>query len=263
MGGSGMILGGLLGGIGKGMEITALQAREDAMEALREQRRIAQEGREEQTLIGREGRLEDRVIRQEGRADVREENKDKREYTMKSGLLALSQQYKMQENETEFQYKTRLEKIKQQGDANLARLKSGLDRSNDAASIKLKAALDDGQVDSTEVDAAGNIVILYKNGKTEVTAIKAKPTAAEIKAEDEDAEEAAREERRAARRGETVEKPAAKKPAGKKVPDADYNALYSQAAARAQRGEPGYKGLDAAGIEAKVKGILRKNGYDI
>lgn len=263
MAGSGMIIGGLLGGIGKGMEMTALQAREDALEKLRQQRKIEDEGRQEQTLIGREGRLEDRVIRQEGRAETRDIAKDKRDYTVKTGLLALSQQYKMQENETEQQYKERLERIKQAGDANLARLKAGLDRSNDAASIKLKAALDNGQVDSTEVDEDGNLVILYKNGKTETTAIKAKPTAAEIKAEEEDAEDAAREERRRKRNGEPAAAAPAKKAAGKKVGEADYNALYSQAAARVQRGDPGYKGLDAAGIDAKVKGILRKNGYDI
>lgn len=261
--GTARIIGGLLGGLGKGMEMTAMQAREDALEKLREQRRIDGEARGEQRLIGQEDRQEGRVIRQEGRAEERDVRSDQRDYTVKTGLLALAQDYKKAENETEFEYKVRLENIQARNAANLAGVKASLDDRNDAKSQSRAAAIQSGEVSSVETSADGNMVLIYKTGRREVTDIKAKPTAAEIKAEDEDKDEAAREARRAARRGETVEKPAAEKPAGKKVSDADYNALYSQAAARAQRGDPGYKGLDAKGIEAKVKGVLRKSGYDI
>lgn len=256
MGGSGMIIGGLLGGLGKGLEMTALQAREDSLEKLRQQRVIEGEQRDEQTLIGREGRLEKRVMAQEGRAEERDTRSDQRDYVVKTGLLALSQQYKMQENETEFQYKTRLEKIKQQGDETLARLKSGLDRSNDAASIKLRASLEAGQVDSTEVDEAGNIVILYKNGKTETTAIKAKPTATELKVEREEDEDAARDARRAGRGKTPATKPAKEPqdyvdllPLVEQLAKARFNGNYTAAAAWVEK-NPNWK----AQAEASLKG---------
>lgn len=255
MAGSGMILGGLLGGIGKGMEMTALQAREDMLERLRQQRKIEDEGRQEETLIRREDRLEGRVIAQEGRAEERDIRSDKRDYVVKTGLLKLAQEHKMKENETEFEYKARLEKLKQEGDARLARLKSGLDRSNEAAAIRLRASLDADDVDSTEVDASGNIVILYKNGKTEVTSIKAKPTAGELKAEEEAAEEERRAARRAKRNG-TAE-PAKKtedfvdlSAMVQQLADARFGGNYSAAAAWVQQ-NPAWKKQAEASLKGK------------
>lgn len=279
MAGSGMIIGGLLGGLGKGMEMTALQAREDALTEARNQRVVEAEGRSEQRVIASEGRLEGRVMRQEDRAESRDVRSDQRDYTVKTGLLAVAHKQKMLEGETEQAYKIRLkqmdvdadkalERLRQSGAITLAQYNDALDDADDARKagelIVDYKTLPSGQV--VGVTANGNTIApkVTRNGKRE--ALVEKPTATEMKADGEEAADIRREARRAEREGKKPPIAAAapmKKAEGKVISDADYTALYSQAAARVQRGEDGYKGLDAAGIEAKVKGILRKNGYAI
>jgi hypothetical protein len=53
-------------------------------------------------------------------------------------------------------------------------------------------------------------------------------------------------------------------PSGRKTlsPD-DYNVMINDAAARAARGDPAWKGLDAAGIRKKLGDLARAKGYDL
>ena len=250
MAGGGFIVGGLLSGLGKGLEVQAAQNREDALERLRAARQIDTENRGEVRQIAKEDRDEVRTIAS-----------DERAYGAKKSLLETAGEIKQRENETDFDYKVRLEKIRQQGDqtletlkakneASLAAFRSKLDTSRDAASIKLKADIDRaeaaGTLDSVEVDKEGNYVIFFKDGRQQKTDIGAKPTAAMNEAE----EERSREERRAARNrgGASPAKPT-NKPAGQKA--GDIPLLKSDAEADRFTSDPKNKGKLFIGPDGK------------
>lgn len=66
-----------------------------------------------------------------------------------------------------------LENLRTRNDKDLARLKATLDADNDAASQRLKAELETGQVDDVRVAQDGSYVVFKKNGQVLKTNIKA------------------------------------------------------------------------------------------
>lgn len=184
MAGSGMIVGGLLKGLGAGLSMEAAQRRENALIALRRQFQMEDETR-----------AEDRTIRAEDRQETRTIAGEERKATLQVGLLALAQQYKREEWETEQQYEERLLRIKadlesrhiaerggQERETNEAqealnreteRLKSRLRIGEDAASLRLADELDDadrrGEIYKTEVNPDGFIVVTFENGRIVTT----------------------------------------------------------------------------------------------
>lgn len=166
---SGMIVGGLLAGLGRGLEMQAAQMREDALLKLREKMVIDAENRaEERTIAGEQRRGEDLP----GRV----------------GLLGLAQEYKRLEGETEQQYKERLltiqhgneleeigargeqdrvtQGVKFENDKQLERLRSSLDISEDAASQRLAQEIDANEVKSIEAADDGSMLVVYNDGRT-------------------------------------------------------------------------------------------------
>ncbi len=171
MGTGGYILGGLLQGLGKGQELTYLEARDKARDALKRQ-----------DTLDAEGRAEQRDIRKDDRATA-----------AKSDLLGVASRFKREENETEFAYKERMERIKAEEDRKTAGfkgsiderllgVKASLDRESDAASQELKAKLAEadrkGEFVKSEVDANGRIIAVFKDGSMMATPFteKEKPT---------------------------------------------------------------------------------------
>lgn len=163
------LLGGLMQGLGKGMELTYLQNRETALENLRNQRQLEGEGRAESRQIAKEGREAERA----------------------KETAATAQQYKLEQlgvagDETrrtkavEFSYDVKLTKIKADEDRttegfkakldkDLATLKSRLDRDNDEYSQQVKAAIDSGRVKDRVTDTNGRVILVMDDGKMVTT----------------------------------------------------------------------------------------------
>lgn len=237
----GFVLAGLVGGLGKGLEADALQKREDALLALKNRQ----------------------TIEAEDRAEQRDIRKDDRDYAIKSGLLVAAGDLKRRENETEFQYKVRLETLKAKNDVTLTSLKARLDKANTADEISLRNQLDSGTVDDIQVSDDGFIVKVYKDGRLEKSNIKARPTAAS-----EDAEaDARREARRNGGAKPKPDEPAATKPTARaqeaatpKATATEVGNLVNQAIGLASKGDPRFKGLTGTQIKAKIEAQLKAQG---
>lgn len=170
------IWGGLLQGVGVGMEKTAIMHREAALEALR------REERKEMVQMRQMERMEDRQWKKED---------DKADLENKVGLLSLAQEYKREENETEQAYQERLlgiksrlerEEIKvragedritaqQQAalDTQRDRVKADLDRRNDASSKRLAKELDSGDTEVVGANDDGYIILRRKGDSALIT----------------------------------------------------------------------------------------------
>lgn len=161
------IFGGLLGGIGVGLEKQAIMNREAALEQLRQQN-YAQARADRQAE-----RQEDRQWQKE---DVETAN------TMKVGLMSYAAKIAKEQGETDQAYKERLERIKAEEDrrtegvkaANaqaLARLNSVLNTREDAASQRLKKELEDGQAKVVGTNPEG-FIITQKGNTLFTTTVK-------------------------------------------------------------------------------------------
>lgn len=148
-----MILGGLLQGVGAGVTKLADERRQNALLALKRQYDV--EDRDANIA----GSLAAKQIEIEGRKEVigltGEENR-KTEKVKQEGDI---QTERVRGEETR-----KTETIKFSNETALTRLSKSLDQANDAASIKLKAELDGGQIDSVEAAEDGTMLVTYKNG---------------------------------------------------------------------------------------------------
>lgn len=165
----GFIAAGLLKGLGAGLTAEYEKRREDALIALRRQYQT-----EDADLAYQ------RLQETEGRAEKRDIASDEREANVKTGLLALAQKYKQEENETNFDYEQRLRRLQadldkgkatHQGsiDAGLKRLQSTLDltEAQQRAKLELEAEIKKaGQVvDHWAVTSDGKLVGVSATGQ--------------------------------------------------------------------------------------------------
>lgn len=183
MAGGNFILGGLLSGAGAGLAMTAQQKREDALEALRNQRQLDGEQRQDQRTIAQETRAEERAIRTEDRASAREDITAARDANIKAGLLKIASENKISESEVahrftldEIEAKGRIEsnQIAQRGkqDERLAQIKADLDRRNDRDSQELKQQIDRGEREVIGVDENGFVLVMTGSGTIITTKTK-------------------------------------------------------------------------------------------
>ncbi len=165
MAGGNFILGGLLSGIGRGMEQDYLARREEALQRLRNQDTIDAENRREQA-----------TIRAEGRADTRKIDAEKRDYENDVGKLRVAGEIKSKDRADQFGYDVKLAKIKANEDRNtagfkakldqdLATMKAELDKSTDEYSQRLKTQLASGKIKDRVTDANGRVILITNDGQ--------------------------------------------------------------------------------------------------
>lgn len=155
------ILGGLLSGIGRGIENNAIANREAALEALRRQDRkdeIAQQ-------------RSDRTTERQQDRDWQIEDQKSAE-KLKTGLLALQHEYDM--TELEVRQKFSLDEIAARGnqDRQTASHKGAIDaqlqayKADDDKELEnLRTANENEQVHSTDIAEDGSLVVLFKDGR--------------------------------------------------------------------------------------------------
>lgn len=272
------VLGGLLGGLGQGLSMQAMQNREDALERLRAARQIDTESRLEQRTIAQEGREEQRGIAKEGR-----------DFEYKKGLLGETARYKADEDVREIEGRVRVEQTKTQGDLTLEAVKARnaqrLESMRQAGDLRLedkKAALEfeaeqrkrgnditefvtaeNGQLMGVTADGTTIAVKGERNGKRVAIKVLQKD-----KGDDEDdyAPRRGRETSRGTSPAPAAPAPSPKapaKPQGKTISSAELSNLYNAAMAKAANQVAGYKGLNNAQIKAKVDAMLRAQGYTV
>lgn len=161
MGAGGYILGGLLQGIGRGQEMTILQARQDALEELRNKRQLEAEGRADQ-----------RTQQSEVRADIRQADRDERGFQYKKDLLGEGAAAKVTEIRTKGEEDRKSRGTDFNYDVKLEQVKSKLDTARDAASIRLRSQLDTGSAWLQE-SRSGEMVIIDRDGNVTPTGVKA------------------------------------------------------------------------------------------
>lgn len=165
MAGGNFILGGLLSGLGRGMEQDYLAKREEALTRLREQNQLDAENRAEQ-----------RDIRKETRTEERDSRKMERDAGYDIQKLKVAGDIKSADRRDQFGYDVQLTKIKASEDRSteafkakldkdIATLKSQLDQSSDAESQRLKAELDSGNIKDRVTDANGRVILIRNDGK--------------------------------------------------------------------------------------------------
>lgn len=173
---SGMIVGGLLAGLGRGLEMNAAQIREDALLKLREQMVIDAESRQEQrTIEGEQRRGEDLV----GKAGLLSLTSDLRqgEENLQQGnrerLLEIKHGQDLEQIRARGSEDRATQEVKLEGDKELERLRSSLDISEDAASQRLSQEINSGEVKSIEQADDGSMVVVYNDGRpVRVTNVK-------------------------------------------------------------------------------------------
>lgn len=291
MGLLGYVAAGALQGLGQGIQNTAAAQREAALAAMRQkyqvdkdQRAAAQHTAERQE--DRENVLTDYKTK---RADTIEDSE--RGYTQKAGLLAVAGQVQQGTKAIEHTYTMEEIGARAANDRQIAVLNNRLGTERDAATINLKEKLDSGDFKSTVVGKDGNYYGVTDRGLVP-TGVTASETAAaqgdrgggrltegEQTSAYEDDRKAWREggkkgaepkksdyigmtrqaySTRGAGGAAATPTPAA--PAQKAQP-AQVAKLYEQAATKAARGEPGWKGLTQSQIKKKVDDLLKASGY--
>lgn len=169
MAGGNFILGGLLSGLGRGMEQDYLAKREEALQRLRKQNQMDAENRAEQ-----------RDIRKESRTDERDARKMERDAGYDIQKLKVAGDIKSADRRDQFGYDVQLTKIKaneERGtvafkdklDRDMATLRARLDQNNDAESQRLKAELDSGNIKDRVTDANGRVILIRNDGKMVTT----------------------------------------------------------------------------------------------
>lgn len=165
------ILGGLLSGIGKGMETQALHNRELALENLRNER-----------LIAAEGRAETREIAKEGRTEEISNRAAKRDQGYKIETLNRSGEISSAQSNQEFGQRVTLAQMEHQ----FSLQRDNNNASNQQALQKARHDLENGTVTHFETTDSGEVVGLTGNGGVVKYNFKAQPkakTAAEVEAE--------------------------------------------------------------------------------
>lgn len=160
MGAGGYILGGLLQGIGRGQEMSILQARQDALEELRNKRAIEAEGRADQ-----------RTQASEARAEIRQADRDERLYGQKKDLLTAGSEAKVTEIRAKGEEDRRSRATDYNYDVALEKVKNKLDVARDEASIRLRSQLDTGSA-WLQQTRNGEMVIIDRDGNVTPTGVK-------------------------------------------------------------------------------------------
>lgn len=169
MAGGNFILGGLLSGLGRGMEQNYLANREEALARLRDER-------EQKALIDQEDRGEQREIRKETRKATADEIAAERAVIRDERKLRVAGEETRTTAETKFGYDVQLAKIKASEDRGTAAFKAKLDAGNaamleaikgknDQESIRLRKELDSGNIKDRITDANGRVILIRNDGK--------------------------------------------------------------------------------------------------
>lgn len=153
--GTQFMLGGLLSGVGRGMEMDIVQQRATALERLRQQYETQREDRADQRLQDRDKRTQGYAL---DRAEVDQGHAVER--------LRVGGEIQSDRDRQQHGY-----------EVDMARLTSSLQQARTAAEISLRDRLDDGDVHSVEVDGEGNYVIVRNDGSLEPTRVSARPLA--------------------------------------------------------------------------------------
>lgn len=180
MAGGGFILGGLLQGVGRGMEQNFLARREEALQRLRQQQTLEAEDRADKRTMASEARAEDRDIRKETRTEEAYGRKQGIDFQNDVQKLKVAGDIKSQDRKEQFGYDVQLTSIKAgedrktasfraKLDQDLATMKAELDRNNDADSQRLRAELDGGNIKDRVTDANGRVILIRQDGQMVTT----------------------------------------------------------------------------------------------
>ena len=165
MAGGNFILGGLLSGLGRGMEQDYLAKREEALQRLREQNKMDAENRAEQRDIRKEDRADTRAETAADRAVIRDERKLRVAGEETRSTKAVEFGYDVQLTKIKASEDRGTEAFKAKLDKDIATLKAQLDQNNDAESQRLKAELDSDNIKDRVTDANGRVILIRNDGK--------------------------------------------------------------------------------------------------
>ena len=154
--GTDFILGGLLSGVGRGVEQTAVANRQAALEKLRIEADRQKDDRDYQRQTARDTRQQDFAIEREEIAQTG------RERLLEKGGTIQERRDAAQAAQT----------------ARLEALRSSLRRAETAQELKLKDALDRDDVQDVVVNSDNEYVIITKDGKSRSTGVIGRPPAA-------------------------------------------------------------------------------------
>jgi hypothetical protein len=169
MGLLGNVVGGALQGLGQGINNQVIAAREQALEAMRQQRQVALQDRQfanQRELAGVQH-------------DYKLEENDQ-EYRNKGGLLAIGTKAKMAEDDHALQNDLSKIKAEQVGRKELAVLESRLSAGRTEAELKLRDSLGTGDISSVVRGKDGQYYGLTKGGLVP-TGVQADPTSSETR----------------------------------------------------------------------------------
>lgn len=169
MAGGNLVLGGLLSGLGRGMEQSYLANREEALARLRDERT-------QKALIDQEDRGEQREIRKETRKATADEMAADRAVVRDERKLRVAGEETRATAETKFGYDVQLSKINATEDRKTAAFKAKLDAGNaamleaikgknDQESIRLRKELDSGDIKDRITDANGRVILIRSDGQ--------------------------------------------------------------------------------------------------
>lgn len=156
------LLGGLLSGLGAGLQQEAAQRREDALIALRRQFQQEDQATAQTQTIAAEERAEER--------DVRTDKRRGTDLSGRTSLLRTAGEIKQRENESDQQFKERMAReqferekeklgIQASNARELAVLQNSLGMSRDAADRSLAAEIERGKAKVIGVDPDGYIIV--------------------------------------------------------------------------------------------------------
>jgi len=217
------LLGGLLTGVGEGMEKKAIYDRETALENLRNQNAVAADERKAGYTADRDERLHGQDLE-------------------KLGVSAALGEDQAEKN---FGRDVKKMEIGATLDERLTRVRGDIDRSNTEASARLQSDLSAAEKAGTLADvgvgANGQYVITYKDGSQKISPLKAQ--------EDPDVmRERERAERRNTTRGQARGVASASQPA---APHGDTPVLQSDAAVEQFLSNPQNKGKEFVGPDGQ------------
>lgn len=154
------ILGGLLSGVGRGIEQDIVQQRQMALESLR---------RQDATDARRD-------------AEKQQTRRDEMSHTNAVEMAGIEQKNRIDTLQTSGTIQTERDARQHTYELDTARVQAQLRMATDAASQTLRDRLDDDDVHGVEVDGNGNYVVVRNDGRLEQTTVSARPLASSTNA---------------------------------------------------------------------------------
>ncbi len=165
----GYAMAGLLSGLGRGIENLGKSIEERRAAALEAARREASEQRVLETRKAE--RAEDRAFKVEDQATEHTQSLERIDKTQKGAVEVLETRnaHDSKESAKDRAFKMAEQRLQQGHETNLTRLRSSLDAAKTKDELRLRAAIDGGQVQDSYTTEDGKLAIIYKSGRREIT----------------------------------------------------------------------------------------------